>query len=93
MRQLHHGEPWDTLWHDWHEDWRHLRFEMHIEPPSWVLGDMVLAQGHVGILFPSQVQAGGTNVVVYARCIKDGNRIEVNDPDARLPRDQSSWTR
>lgn len=34
LRRLHHGEPWDELWHDWREDWRHLRFERHIEPPT-----------------------------------------------------------
>jgi len=58
-----------------------------------VLGDMVLAQGYTGILFPSQVHHGGINVVVYTEQIKDGNSIEVNDPDKRLPRDQSSWRR
>jgi len=34
LRQLHDGAPWDELWHDWREDWRHLRFELHIEPPT-----------------------------------------------------------
>jgi len=93
LRRLHPGPPWDDLWHDWREDWRHLQFERHIEPPSWVLADMVLAQGHAGILFPSQAQPGGTNVVVHLDQLKDGNEVQVNDPEGRLPRDQSSWTR
>lgn len=93
LRQLHHGEPWDALWQDWQEDWRHLRFEQHIEPPTWVLADMVLAEGHTGILFPSQACEGGSNVVVYVNRLKDGNAVVVNDPDGRLPRDQSSWPR
>jgi RES domain-containing protein len=54
---------------------------------------LVLAQGHTGILFPSQANDGGTNVVVYVDQIKDGNTVEVNDPDGRLPRDQFSWKR
>ncbi|WP_256366326.1 RES family NAD+ phosphorylase [Ectothiorhodospira sp. BSL-9] len=29
LRQLYRGEPWDDLWHDW----RHLKFDLHIEPP------------------------------------------------------------
>ena len=93
LRQLHQGDSWDELWHDWREDWRHLKFDLHIEPPTWVLGDMVLAQGHAGILFPSQANDGGTNVVVYVDRLKDGNSVVVNDPDGRLPRDQSSWKR
>ncbi|NEV61139.1 RES family NAD+ phosphorylase [Thiorhodococcus minor] len=93
LRQLHDGEPWDDLWHDWREDWRHLKFERHIEPPTWVLADLVLAHGHTGILFPSQAHEGGTNVVVYSERLKDGNSITVNDPDGRLPRNMSSWAR
>jgi len=54
---------------------------------------MVLAHGHTGILFPSQVNGGGTNVVVYVDQLRNGNSVEVNDPDGRLPRDQSSWKR
>ena len=93
LRQLRHGELWDELWHDWREDWRRLKLEQHIEPPTWVLANLVLAQGYTGILFPSQARDGGTNVVVYVDQIKDGNTVAVNDPDGRLPRDQSSWVR
>jgi hypothetical protein len=42
---------------------------------------------------PSQANDGGTNVVVYVDRLKDGNSVVVNDPDGRLPRDQSSWKR
>lgn len=73
-------------------DWRHLRFELHIEPPTWVLADMVLAHGDTRILFPSQAHEGGTNVVVYSDRLKDGNSVTVNDSDGRLPRDMSSWS-
>ena len=93
LRQLDASEAWDELWQDWREDWRHLKFDQHIEPPTWVLADMVVGHGHTGILFPSQTHAGGTNVVVYLDHLKGDNSIRVNDPDERLPRDQASWKR
>ncbi|MDR2213049.1 MAG: RES family NAD+ phosphorylase [Pseudomonadales bacterium] len=91
LRQLHHGSPWDDLWHDWREDWRYLALELHIEPPTWVLGDLVRQQGHTGILFPSLAHEGGTNAVVFTEYLGNGNSIEVNDPDHELPRNQASW--
>jgi RES domain-containing protein len=93
LRQLHRGPLWDELWQDWREDWRHLKFELHIEPPSWVLSDMVREQGYTGIVFPSQTHESGTNVVVFTDRLGDGNSIDVNDPDGQLPRDQASWPR
>jgi len=93
LRQLTTGELWDELWQDWREDWRHLKFDLHIEPPTWVLADMVMANGYSGIVFPSQANAGGTNVVVYIDRLADGDSVVVNDPDNRLPKDQASWSR
>lgn len=93
LRQLAHGEPWDEPWHDWREDWRHLKFDLHIEPPTWVLADLVRAGGFTGILFPSQTNERGTNVVVYVDRLIDGNSVAVNDPDGRLRRDEASWGR
>ncbi|MDR0275840.1 MAG: RES family NAD+ phosphorylase [Burkholderiaceae bacterium] len=90
LRQLHRGPPWDDLWHDWREDWRQLRFEQHIEPPTWVLADMVLAKGCTGIVFPSLAHPGGTNVVVYHSQISGGNFVQVNGPDCKLPCNQVS---
>ena len=46
---------------------------MHIEPPTWVLADMVLAAGHTGILFPSLANDRGLNIVVYVDRLKNGN--------------------
>ncbi|PKP94140.1 MAG: RES protein [Alphaproteobacteria bacterium HGW-Alphaproteobacteria-16] len=92
LRQLHRGPPWDDLWHDWREDWRHLKFDQDIEPPSWVLGDMVLEAGLPGIVFPSLTHETGVNVVVYVGALGSGNLVEVNDPDGRLPKNHASWT-
>lgn len=93
LRQLSHGDAWDELWHSWQEDWRHLKFDLHIEPPTWVLGDLVLSAGHTGIIFPSVANPGGTNIVVFNEQIEGDNKIGVNDPDGQLPVDRSSWGR
>jgi RES domain-containing protein len=47
-------DSWDTLWQEFYCDWRALRFDQGIEPPSWTLGDWVLEAGFSGLLFPSQ---------------------------------------
>lgn len=62
-----------------------MKFDLHIEPPTWVLSDLALAEGHTGILFPSQAHDGGTNVVVYVDRLKNGNAVVVNDPDGQPP--------
>lgn len=92
-QQLSHGAPWDDLWHSWREDWRHHKFDLHVEPPTWVLGDLVLEAGHTGIIFPSIANPGGANVVIFSERLEGKNRIEVNDPKGRLPRNRSSWER
>lgn len=92
-QQLSHGAPWDALWHSWREDWRHHKFDLHVEPPTWVLGDLVLEAGHTGIIFPSIANPGGANVVIFSERLEGKNRIEVNDPKGRLPRNRSSWER
>lgn len=84
LRLLSHGDPWDDLWHSWQEDWRHLKFDLHIEPPTWVLGDLVLGAGHTGIIFPSMANPGGVNVVVFNEQIRGDSKVEVNDPDGKI---------
>ena len=91
LRQLHHGAPWDELWHDWSSDWRQLAFDLHVEPPSWVLGDIVRSAGHAGIVFPSVANPGGSNIVIYPDQLPPGQPLQVFDADHRLPRDQASW--
>lgn len=39
-----HDDTWDPLWVDWACDWRQMYVD-DIEPPSWALGDMLLAAG------------------------------------------------
>jgi len=81
---------WDALWQDFYCDWRNMHFNQGIEPPSWVIGDQVLAAGARGILFDSAL-SGGANLVVYTDALTDTNTVTVYDPNKDLPKDQSSW--
>lgn len=93
LRQFDGSDVWDPLWTDWDTDWRNFAFNLHIEPPTWVLGDLVRGAGHAGILFPSVVNSGGTNAVLYQDIFASGDSITVHDPHHDLPIDQSSWRR
>lgn len=85
------GPGWDPLWQDFDCDWRKLVFNDKVEPPTWVLSDMVMAAGCQGILFPAIADLGGTNLVVYHGMLGAGDKLEAVDPNSDLPRDQSSW--
>jgi len=81
---------WDALWQDFYCDWRRLYFNEGIEPPSWVIGDHVLAASAKGIMFRSII-TGGTNLVLYNDALEDGDELTVHDPHGALPRNQDSW--
>ena len=84
-------ERWDGLWSLWDTDRRELLFQEHIEPPTWLLGDMTISAGHHGILFPSLVHQGGRNVVLFPSAFGREASLICLDPDRRLPQDDSSW--
>ena len=53
---------WPPDWKDWGCAWRQIaRIDKKI-PPSWRLGDEVIAAGRRGLLFPSLRHAGGINL-------------------------------
>lgn len=81
---------WDPIWQDFNCDWRRMVFNDRIEPPSWVIGDMVLSAGAKGILFDSVI-TGGTNLVLYNDAFTKTDKVLPYDPNNGLPRDQSSW--
>jgi RES domain-containing protein len=82
---------WDALWQEFYCDWRALRFDQGIEPPSWTLGDWVLNAGCAGLLFPSQANPGGINLVIYTEALGADDSINVYDPNGDLPTSQASW--
>jgi len=81
---------WDPLWQDFYCDWRRMYYNEEIEPPSWVIGDQVLATGGRGIIFKSVI-TGGTNVVLFNDVLSGTDIIEAYDPNHSLPKNQDSW--
>lgn len=86
-------DTWGPIWRDFFCDWRKVRFMDQIEPPSWLIGDIVLEANCAGILFESVAKPGGLNLVVYTDQVPAAGSILVNDPRGDLPSDQSSWLR
>ena len=63
-------------------------------PPSWALATRLMAGGAAGILVPSfaaHALSTDRNLVLWTWGPDLPHRIDVHDPDRRLPRDQSSW--
>ena len=80
-----YSPAWDSIWEDLGCDWRKLAFNDKVEPPSWVIGDICLEAGAKGVLFPSTVHPGGTNLVVYnTALIRGTDLVEPYDPDSVL---------
>lgn len=84
-------DHWSSDWAEWDCPWRRIVRIDKGTPPSWVLADKVISDGHKGILFPSIRHPGGTNLVIFNSNLAAADRMEVHDPDGRLPKDQSSW--
>ena len=84
------SSAWDPLWQDFYCDWRRMHFNDGMEPPSWVIGDQVLAVRAKGILFRSVI-TGGTNLVLCNDALTGKDTIAVHDPRQALPKNQDSW--
>ncbi|MGQ7245523.1 RES family NAD+ phosphorylase [Salinicola sp. V024] len=82
---------WDPLWQELYCDWRQIWFNQRVEPPSWLIADMVLEIGAKGILFPSLARPEGTNLVLFTEALNDQDNLAAYDPHGQLPRDLSSW--
>lgn len=77
-------EHWSPLWADFAVDWRAEWFGKSIEPPTWYMADDVVAAGLDGILFPSQAQPGGINLVIYGSSTQSPAQLRAYDPDGAL---------
>jgi RES domain-containing protein len=91
FREGYNPKHWGPLWKDFFCDWRSLFFNRRIEPPSWEIGDEVIAAGAKGIMFQS-VLTRGTNVVLYTAELADPESITIYDPSNDLPKNQDSWS-
>jgi RES domain-containing protein len=83
---------WSGEWREWDCAWRAIwRIEKRV-PPSWRIADQVISAGIRGILFPSLRHAEGMNLVIYPANLAEPDKLNVHDPDHRLPQNQSSWS-
>ena len=75
-----------SLWEDFITcDWRNLWFSGRIAPPSWAIGDKIIQANASGILFPSQIAPGGTNLVIYPDMLGAADMLRVSNPSQSLP--------
>jgi len=84
------GSEWSEIWQDAYCAWRQLAYVEKVDPPSWIIGDIVLATGAAGILYRSALDHKSVCLVLYPDNA-EAFTAPVHDPSAALPTDQSSW--
>jgi RES domain-containing protein len=83
---------WDAIWAEADCDWKWIARVEQRDPPSWLIGDMLLAAGAPGLLYPSTKRKGGICLVLLLDMLaRSGGSAHVHDPKRRLPRDARSW--
>ena len=63
-------------------------------PASWKLARRLIAEGSAGILVPSFARGarpGVSNIVLWRWGADLPHKVQVHDPEGRLPRNQASW--
>lgn len=60
-------------------------------PETHLLRDRLLAQDFHGVIYPSFMSPGGTCVALWSWNEEGAPRLEVVDPDGRLPKTPASW--
>ena len=71
-------------------EWRDLMDRGKV-PQTHRLQRRLLAQGCDGVIYPSHMSPGGSCVALWRWNDKDAPRLDVIDPDHRLPRTAASW--
>jgi RES domain-containing protein len=85
-------ERWSPIWSEAYCNWKGLAFLENVEPPSWVVGDLVRDAGQPGILYRSVRSAEHLCLVLFPM-LAERFRAPVHDPDGRLPKNSDSWNR
>ncbi len=91
LAQVSCGDPWDDPWHSWREDWRHLNSTFTSSRRHGYWAASRARRRPYGQFFPSIANTSGIYVAIFSERLEGENRIEVNDPEARPPRNRSSW--
>lgn len=71
-------------------EWRMLLDEGKV-PQTHLLRQRLLAEGFDGVVYPSFMSPGGTCVALWRWNAKGAPRLDVVDPDGRLPKTPASW--
>lgn len=70
--------------------WRAL-LDAGVRPPTHILAEQLRDRGWDGVIYPSFMSPGGSCVAVWRWNEADGPKIEIVDPEQRLPKDSRSW--
>ena len=74
-------------------DWER-NMELGLEVESQVLAERLIDDGFAGMIVPSFINSppvGAMNIVLWTWSDDLPHKVQVHDPDGRLPKDQSSW--
>jgi len=83
-------EHWSPIWAEAYSNWKGLAFLENVEPPSWVIGDLVREAGYPGILYRSARNPDYICIVLFP-ALSARFRAPVYDPERKLPRNADSW--
>ena len=83
-------QQWSPIWSEAYCNGKGLAFLDQVEPPSWVIGDLVRAARHPGILYRSARDPDSICLVLYPE-LADQFSAPVFDPNELLPRNADSW--
>ena len=86
----YNAEHWSPIWAEAYGNWKGMAFLENVEPPSWVIGDLVREAGYPGILYCSVRNPPQRCLVLFPE-LADRFRAPVYDPEGRLPRNAVSW--
>lgn len=86
----YNAKHWSPIWAEAYRNWKGMAFLENVEPPSWVIGDLVREAGHAGILYRSARNPAFTCLVLFPE-VAERFKAPVYDPEGRLPRNSESW--
>jgi len=72
-------------------EWRAI-LDAGAVPETHAVRERLLSDGVDGVIYPSHMSPGGTCVALWRWNVEGAPRLEVVDPDDRLPKSPASWT-
>ena len=71
-------------------EWR-MELDRGAVPETHRLRQRLIDLGHDGVVYPSFMSPGGTCVALWRWNTRGAPRLEIVDPDGRLPKTRASW--